>query len=208
VLSDHAIKMHCPEYFPLDMNSRMNMHPVSLKNSAFTGVKEPREQKMHENFSRYPVNDLVNYAYLAAPGLSKQAILQSVYEYRNEVGSDNVGSSYREQIRSTHTPRLSTRTALRTPSEAHTALRTPSEAHTALRTPSEAHTALRTPIDDDDAASIYSTPTQIVQSRERTPEEMASIAGDLDLTVADFYDSSPATLALGDLVRQSAIPAF
>lgn len=109
VLSDVAIKQHCPEFFPPDIASHSAMHPTHLQTHMFKGIKIPPSTKTHTEFSRFPVNDLQNFAMVAAPARTAEAFMESVYNYRKQLGSSNapanIMTEYAEQMKSTHTPR-------------------------------------------------------------------------------------------------------
>ena len=109
VLSDISIKNHCPEYFPPDLASHKAMHPSHLQANIFTGIKPPRETQTFSDFARFPLNDLQNFAMVAAPSRTQHAFMESVYAYRKQLGSSNVPSNivdgYDEQMKSSFTPR-------------------------------------------------------------------------------------------------------
>lgn len=108
VLSDVSIKHHCPEFFPLDVASHKSMHPVHLQTHIFKGIKVPPVTKTHTEFARFPTNDLQNFAMVAAPARTQEAFMESVYNYRKQLGSTNtpanIMTGYEEQKKSTHTP--------------------------------------------------------------------------------------------------------
>lgn len=109
VMSDVAIKHHCPEFFPPDLASHKAMHPSHLQAHIFTGIKPSRETKTFSDFARFPLNDLQNFAMVAAPSRTPRAFMESVYAYRKQLGSTNVPSDivagYDEQMKSSFSPR-------------------------------------------------------------------------------------------------------
>tara|TARA_R110001592_G_scaffold93761_8_gene272002 strand:+ start:2034 stop:2867 length:834 start_codon:yes stop_codon:yes gene_type:complete len=108
VLSDVAIKHHCPEYFPPDIGVQKAMHPLHLQTNIFKGIKIPKETNTQTEFARFPITDLQNFAMVAAPARTPQALMQSVYNYRKEIGSTNVPSDIQEgyalSLKDTHLP--------------------------------------------------------------------------------------------------------
>jgi len=108
VLSDVAIKHHCPEFFPPDIRTQKAMHPVHMQTSIFNGIKVPKETKAFTDFSRFPVNDLKNFATVAAPARTTEAFIESIHNYRRQIGSDNhpesLQNGYAEQMKATHKP--------------------------------------------------------------------------------------------------------
>jgi hypothetical protein len=62
VLSDLAIKQRWPEWFPLDVGGQELMHPIHLQKNIFKGIKPPKRIKRFTDVSRFPVNDLKNFA--------------------------------------------------------------------------------------------------------------------------------------------------
>jgi hypothetical protein len=109
VMSDVAIKHHCPEMFPPDLASHKAMHPSHLQAHIFTGIKSPRETQTFSDFARFPLTDLQNFAMVAAPSRTPHAFMESVYAYRKQLGSTNVPSDilagYDEQMTSSFSPR-------------------------------------------------------------------------------------------------------
>lgn len=107
-MSDVAIKHHCPEFFPPDLMVQKAMHPTHLQSNIFKGIKIPKETKTQTEFARFPVNDLRNFASVAAPARTEQAFMESVYNYRQRLGSSNTPSDiktgFAEQMKSTHRP--------------------------------------------------------------------------------------------------------
>lgn len=108
VMSDVAIKSHCPEFFPPDLTVSKAMHPMHLQTHIFKGIKTPRETKTYTDFARFPINDLQNFASLAHPHRSEQASFEALLNYRRRIGSENhpknIQTGYEEQMKATHKP--------------------------------------------------------------------------------------------------------
>lgn len=90
VLSDIAVKQRNPEFFPLDVASQELMHPIHLQKNIFKGIKVPKRTKRYTDVSRFPVNDLKNFAQFGSAGRSQEAEFQAIMNYRKELGSNNV----------------------------------------------------------------------------------------------------------------------
>ena len=93
VLSDLAVKQRNPEFFPLDIGGQELMHPMHLQKNIFKGVKAPKRTKRYTDVSRFPVNDLKNYATFGSAGREKEAEFFAIMNYRQELGSNNVMSN-------------------------------------------------------------------------------------------------------------------
>jgi len=108
VLSDLAVKYRNPEFFPLDIGHQGDMHPIHLQKNIFRGIKVPRRTKKYTNVSRYPVNDLKNFAQFGATGRHEEAEFYAIQNYRKELGSNNVmphlESAYKTRISSAYVP--------------------------------------------------------------------------------------------------------
>ncbi len=89
VLSDYATKMRFPEFFPLDLAGQEKMAKVHLKKNIFKGIKVPTETKVVHKPSRYPINDLRNFATIAQADRSTQLAFEAIQNYRREIGSNN-----------------------------------------------------------------------------------------------------------------------
>ena len=85
VLSDAAIKINCPEFFPPDLASQSTMHPIAMQRHIYTGIKVPKETKTYA-FSRFPVSDMRNMAVLADPVRTEQIFRDSIAHYREQIG--------------------------------------------------------------------------------------------------------------------------
>ena len=90
VLSDIAVKFRYPEMTPLDIGAQELMHPIHLQKNIFKGIKPPKRAKRYTDISRFPVNDLKNFAQFGSAGRSQEAEFYAVMNYRKELGSNNV----------------------------------------------------------------------------------------------------------------------
>ncbi len=108
VLSDLAVKYRNPEWFPLDVGSQVDMHPIHLQKSIFRGIKVPKRTKTYTNVSRFPVNDLKNFAQFGSAGRHQEAEFYAIQNYRQELGSNNVmphlESAYKVRISADYVP--------------------------------------------------------------------------------------------------------
>jgi hypothetical protein len=108
VLSDVAIKHHCPEWFAPDIAVQKALQPVHFHHHILHGIKIPTEMRTHRTLPRYPAYDIHNFSTIAAPQRSQEAFLEGVHNYRKELGSDNhpteLRLGYEEQVQSTHKP--------------------------------------------------------------------------------------------------------
>jgi len=89
VLSDLAVKHRNPEFFPLDVGGQELMHPIHLQKNIFKGIKAPKRTKRYTDVSRFPINDLKNFATFGSAGRSQEAEFYSIMAYRKELGSNN-----------------------------------------------------------------------------------------------------------------------
>ena len=92
VLSDLAVKQRNPEFFPLDVGTQELMHPIHLQKNIFKGIKAPKRTKKYTTVSRFPVNDLKNFAQFGSAGRSQEAEFLAIMNYRKELGSNNYQS--------------------------------------------------------------------------------------------------------------------
>ena len=92
VLSDMGVKLRYPEYYPLDVGGQNLMHPLHLQKNVFKGVKIPKRTKRFTDVSRFPVNDLKNFAQFGSAGRDKEAQFLAIQNYRKELGSNNYQS--------------------------------------------------------------------------------------------------------------------
>ena len=92
VLSDLAVKLRYPEYYPLDVGVQDLMHPIHLQKNVFKGVKIPKRTKRYTDVSRFPINDLKNFSTFGSAGRDKEAQFLAIQNYRKELGSNNYQS--------------------------------------------------------------------------------------------------------------------
>lgn len=90
VLSDLAVKQRYPEMTPLDIGSQELMHPIHLQKNVFKGIKPAKRTKRFTDISRFPINDLKNFATFGSAGREKEAEFFAIQNYRKELGSNNV----------------------------------------------------------------------------------------------------------------------
>ena len=88
-LSDDAVKFRYPENFPLNVGGQELIHPIHLQKNIFKGIKVPKRSKKYTDVSRFPINDLKNFATFGNPGREKQSQFEAVMNYRKELGSNN-----------------------------------------------------------------------------------------------------------------------
>ncbi len=93
VLSDMAVKLRHPEWFPLDVGGQELMHPVHLQKNIFRGIKAPKRVKRFTDVARFPVNDLKNFSTFGSAGRSQEAEFYAIMNYRRELGSNNYQSN-------------------------------------------------------------------------------------------------------------------
>ena len=108
VLSDLAVKQRNPEMFPLDIGAQELMHPIHLQKNVFKGIKAPKRAKRFTDVSRFPVNDLKNFAQFGSAGREKEAEFFAIQNYRKELGSNNVmphlETAFQSRIKADFTP--------------------------------------------------------------------------------------------------------
>ena len=100
-LSDNSIKAHCAEFFPLDIGSQEGTQVNHLEKHIFHGIG-PLKTKPRPTFSRFPINDLKNFAQFAEPNNSHEAAFDAILSYRKMLGSHN----YPQDIESAYENRL------------------------------------------------------------------------------------------------------
>jgi hypothetical protein len=93
VLSDVAVKLNYPEFFPLDIGSGESFHTVHLETHNFKGIKQSREKKLRQTHGRTPLYDMQNYSQFGAPIRNKEAQYASIMNYRKNIGSPNFTSN-------------------------------------------------------------------------------------------------------------------
>ena len=108
VLSDLAVKQRNPEFFPLDIGGQELMHPMHLQKNIFKGIKPPKKIKRFTDVSRFPVNDLKNFASFGSAGRAQEAEFYAIMNYRKELGSNNVmpnlETAYRARMKADYVP--------------------------------------------------------------------------------------------------------
>ena len=90
VLSDAAVKIHCPEMFPLTASEYKLFHPTVLPMNKLDGVKPDLRFKDYTDFSRFPDNDFRNFGNIMAVNNRETAALNAIMNYRRQVGSQNL----------------------------------------------------------------------------------------------------------------------
>jgi hypothetical protein len=93
VLSDTAVKLHCPEMFPLPSSQYKLFHPTILPTNKLTGVKPELRFRDYQQFARFPDNDFRNFGNINAVNNRETAALNAIYNYRNQIGSQNLHSA-------------------------------------------------------------------------------------------------------------------
>lgn len=90
VLSDAAVKIHCPEMFPLPTGQYKLLHPTVLPMNKFDGVKPGLRYKDYSDFARFPDTDFRNFGNIMAVNNRETASLNAIVNYRQQVGSQNL----------------------------------------------------------------------------------------------------------------------
>jgi len=90
VLSDAAVKIHCPEMFPLTTSKYKLLHPTILPMNKLDGVKPGLRFKDYSDFARFPDADFRNFGNIMAVNNRETAALNSIINYRRQVGSQNL----------------------------------------------------------------------------------------------------------------------
>ena len=109
VLADQAIKERYPEFFPLDLGGQEMLHGINLDKHIFKGIKVSRTNR-NKNVSRFPINDLKNYATLGAPDRKQKAQFDAIMNYRKSIGSsnftDNLETAFENRMKADYQPTL------------------------------------------------------------------------------------------------------
>lgn len=109
VLSDQAIKERNPEFFPLDIGGQEMLHTIVLDKHIFKGIKPSRSAKF-KNVSRFPVNDLANFASISAPQRKQKAQFDAIMNYRKSIGStnfsENLQTAFERRMDAGYEPKL------------------------------------------------------------------------------------------------------
>jgi len=109
VLADQAIKERYPEYFPVDIGGQEFLHGINLDKHIFKGIKASRTNRS-KNVSRFPVNDLANFATFSAPARKQKAQFDAIMNYRKSIGSsnfsENLETAFERRLEANYTPTL------------------------------------------------------------------------------------------------------
>ena len=113
-LSDLATKATYPELTPLDIGVQDKMSAIYLQKHPLTGIRIGSKIKRGNTISRYPINDLKNFASFADPANAQKLAYESIMNYRQELGSHNVPSGnfeigYANRVNGNYIPRPPTR---------------------------------------------------------------------------------------------------
>jgi len=108
-LSDLSTKSTYPEFTPLDIGIQDKMSAVYLQKHPLKGIRIGSKIKKGNTVSRYPINDLKNFASLSDPANAQRLAYEAIMNYRNELGSNNVPSgnfeiSYTNRVNSNYIP--------------------------------------------------------------------------------------------------------
>ena len=109
VLSDQAIKERYPEMFPIDIGGQEFLHGINLDKHIFKGIKSSRTNRS-KNVSRFPINDLANFASISAPARKQKAQFDAIMNYRKSIGStnfsENLETAFAGRLQADYTPTL------------------------------------------------------------------------------------------------------
>ena len=109
VLADQAIKERYPEFFPIDIGGQEFLHGINLDKHIFKGIKPSRTNRS-KNISRFPINDLANFASISAPARKQKAQFDAIMNYRKNIGSsnfsENLETAFSSRMESGYTPTL------------------------------------------------------------------------------------------------------
>lgn len=109
VLADQAIKERFPEFFPVDIGSQEFIHGINLDKHIFKGIKPSRTNRS-KNVSRFPINDLANFASISAPQRKQKAQFDAIMNYRKSIGStnfsENLQTAFSSRLQADYTPIL------------------------------------------------------------------------------------------------------
>ena len=109
VLADQTIKERYPEFFPIDIGGQEFLHGINLDKHIFKGIKPSRTPK-HKNVSRFPINDLANFASISAPQRKQKAQFDAIMNYRKSIGStnfsENLETAFAGRLQADYTPTL------------------------------------------------------------------------------------------------------
>jgi len=109
VLADQAIKERNPEFFPLDIGGQELLHTIVLDKHIFKGIKPSRTNR-YKNVSRFPINDLANFASVSAPQRKQKAQFDAIMNYRKSIGStnfsENLETAFERRMDAGYEPKL------------------------------------------------------------------------------------------------------
>ena len=109
VLADQAIKERYPEFFPIDIGGQEFLHGINLDKHIFKGIKPSRTNRS-KNVSRFPINDLANFASISAPQRKQKAQFDAIMNYRKSIGStnfqENLETAFERRMEASYTPTL------------------------------------------------------------------------------------------------------
>ena len=109
VLADQAIKERYPEFYPIDIGGQEFLHGINLDKHIFKGIKPSRTNRS-KNISRFPINDLANFATFSAPSRKQKAQFDAIMNYRKSIGStnfsDNLETAFERRLEANYTPTL------------------------------------------------------------------------------------------------------
>ncbi len=109
VLADQAIKERYPEFFPIDVGGQEFLHGITLDKHIFKGIKPSRTNRS-KNVSRFPINDLANFATYSAPARKQKAQFDAIMNYRKTIGSsnfsENLETAFERRLEANYTPSL------------------------------------------------------------------------------------------------------
>lgn len=109
VLADQAIKERYPEFFPIDIGGQEFLHGINLDKHIFKGIKVSRTNRS-KNVSRFPINDLANFASISAPARKQKAQFDAIMNYRKSIGStnfsENLETAFAGRLQAGYTPTL------------------------------------------------------------------------------------------------------
>ena len=113
-LSDLATKAQYPEFVPLDIAAQDKMAAVHLQKHPLKGIRIGSKIKRGNTISRYPINDLKNFATLSDPANAQKMAYEAIMNYRQELGSNNIPSGnfdigYSNRVNGNYIPRPPTR---------------------------------------------------------------------------------------------------
>ena len=91
-LSDKAVKIHCPEMFPLNNSNYRLLHPIILNKHQMRGIKPEMRYKNYSTFARFPENDFRNFGNIMAVNNREASSTRAILNYREKFGSEKLPS--------------------------------------------------------------------------------------------------------------------